>query len=54
MRKFQCLLFVLKSMYVCYYIIYMTVPVRSYLYDGLVNDFIKKEFQKLKYFSLNM
>ena len=26
MRKFQCLLFVLKRLYICYYMIYMTVP----------------------------
>ena len=26
MRKFQCLLFVLKRSYICYYIICMTVP----------------------------
>ena len=26
MRKFQCLLFVLKQSYICYYIICMTVP----------------------------
>ena len=29
MRKFQCLLFVLKRSYICYYIICMTVPLRS-------------------------
>ena len=26
MQKFQCLLFVLKRSYICYYIIFMTVP----------------------------
>ena len=26
MRKFQCLLFVLKRSYICYYMICMTVP----------------------------
>ena len=26
MRKFHCLLFVLKRSYICYYIIWMTVP----------------------------
>ena len=26
MRKFQCLLFVLKQSYICYYIIHVTVP----------------------------
>ena len=26
MRKFQCLLIVLKRSYICYYIIFMTVP----------------------------
>ena len=26
MRKFQCLLFVLKRSYICHYVIYMTVP----------------------------
>ena len=29
MRKFQCLLFVLKRSYICYYIICMTVPLRT-------------------------
>ena len=27
-QKFQCLLFVVKQSYICYYIIYMTVPLR--------------------------
>ena len=30
MRKFQCLLFVLKWSYICYYIICMTVPLIEY------------------------
>ena len=29
MRKFQCLLFVLKQSYICYYIICMTVPLNE-------------------------
>ena len=29
MRKFQSLLFVLKQSYICYYIICMTVPLKS-------------------------
>ena len=29
MRKFQCLLFVLKQSYICYYIICMTVPLAA-------------------------
>ena len=28
MRKFQCLLFVLKRSYICYYVICMTVPLK--------------------------
>ena len=31
MRKFQCLLFVLKRLNICYYIIYMTVPLNEKL-----------------------
>ena len=27
MRKFRCLLFLFKEPYICYYIIFMTVPV---------------------------
>ena len=30
MRKFQCLLFVLKRSYIGYYIICMTVPLNNY------------------------
>ena len=30
MRKFQCLLFVLKRSYICYYVICMTVPLNTY------------------------
>ena len=29
MRYFQCLLFVLKRSYICYYIICMTVPLKQ-------------------------
>ena len=29
MQKFQCLLYVLKGPYICYYIIYMTVPLQE-------------------------
>ena len=29
MRKFQCLLFVLKGSYICYYIIWMTAPLTN-------------------------
>ena len=29
MRKFQCLLFVLKQSYICYYVFCMTVPLKS-------------------------
>ena len=32
MRKFQCLLFVLNQSYICYDLIYMTVPLTRYIY----------------------
>ena len=35
MRKFQCLLFVLKRLYNCHYIICMTVPLKSNLMENL-------------------
>ena len=31
MQKFQCLLFLLKQKYICYYIICMTVPLSKTL-----------------------
>ena len=34
MRKFQCLLFVLKSSYICYNIIYMTEPLKICTYQA--------------------
>ena len=35
MRKFHCLLFVLKRSFICYYIIYMTVPLITFTLDYL-------------------
>ena len=40
MRKFQCLLFVLKRSYICYYITCMTVPLKLFILTfgiGLTN-----------------
>ena len=38
MRKFQCLLFVLKRFYICYYIICMTVPLKHFFVDFDENE----------------
>ena len=47
MRKFQCLLFVLKRSYICYYIICMTVPLidvkRFYRAPVLLANYISKK-----------
>ena len=36
MQKLQCLLFVLKQSYICYYIICMTVPLIMAVYSCIV------------------
>ena len=35
MRKFQCLSFVLKRSYICYYVICMTVPLSNNFVNGI-------------------
>ena len=44
MRKFQCLLFVLKRSYIRYYIIGMTVPL-SYESNKKIKYFLSSMFQ---------
>ena len=41
MRKFRCLLFVLKRSYICYYIICLTVSLMFKKFLSLPNDSIK-------------
>ena len=45
MRKFQCLLFVLKRSYICYYIICMTVPLEEPRKKNMVkrNKYLESE-----------
>ena len=51
MRKFQCLLFVLKRSYICYYIICMTVPLS---FKCLLKSIMKMQnLHKTKHFLRN-
>ena len=60
MRKFQCLLFVLKRLYICYYMICMTVLLRQslnsftkmqlYNYQGITYQYIVYARKKIDIF----
>ena len=50
MRKFQCLLFLLKQSYICYYIICMTVPLIQIIYKGFENKILEDNIEMMEQF----
>ena len=48
MQKFQCLLFVLKRSYICYYVICMTVPLSPFKSLRKFIIYLEKDSKSLK------